>query len=127
MLLPDVRVELLQVLLQRLPVHSANEAQILLVVLDLLPLVPQLRERVNHNAAHDVREEQGEEHEVNRIQYELYRVPLRHRVPDHARRDQRDHAADYRVARILWFLHRVDIVHVLVQPSDAEHVHEEDA
>ena len=75
-------------------VDPANEAKILFIVINRLPLVSQLSKRVDHDTGDDICEQQGEEHEVKRIIEELTRVPLRHRCPDHPGRHQGDHAAD---------------------------------
>lgn len=75
MLIADVLLKLQLVLFQCRPVDSADEAQILFVIFDVLPLIPELCESVRHDTRDDIAEEQRIEDKVGGIVEELGRVP----------------------------------------------------
>jgi hypothetical protein len=117
--------EILVILLDSDSIDSADEAHVLLIVFDLLPLVSQLGEGIDHDAGNDIGEEKCEEDEVNGVVEELNGVPFGHAGSDHARSDQCNHAGDKGVAMLPWFFLVVDFVDVGVECRKGEDEDEE--
>jgi hypothetical protein len=69
-----MRLKIFILLFERLPLNATNKALALLILLYLIPPLPQLRKRINQHTPNNITKEHIHKNGINHVGYESTRL-----------------------------------------------------